>query len=162
MLQSCKHETRIILKSLISHIFYHHRDFPYFENSHFISNAIIEAHNKKIYSPRLVCAKKIFFQLFLCAGAECVSRTMNQKRLTISRNEESEREREEREKNLLAAAAAELAMVLLWNIRKTLFGSDNFFVLGSSQPFCFCKKKIKCERTETMRWREKKIFLIRL
>lgn len=74
------------------------------------------------------------------------------------------REREEREKNLLAAAAAaELAMVLLWNIRKTLFGSDNFFVLGSSQPFCFCKKKkIKCERTETMRWREKKIFLIRL
>lgn len=99
--------------------------------------------------------KRYFFSSFyVLALTECVSRTMNQKQLTISRNEERERRR--KRKSLLSLLLLLNSLVLLWNIRKTLFGSDNFFVLGSSQPLL--QKKIKCERTDNEVEREKNIL----
>lgn len=88
---------------------HHHIDFPYFEHSHFISNAIIKTYNKKIYSPRLVCAKKIFFQLFLCAGADWVCVAHDEPETTHNFQKWGEREKKKEKKSSFAAAAAELA-----------------------------------------------------
>lgn len=102
-----------------------------------------------------MCAKKIFFQLFLCAGADWVCVAHDEPETTHNFQKWGERERRRKRKSLLSLLLLN-SLVLLWNIRKTLFGSDNFFVLGSSQPLL--QKKIKCERTDNEVEREKNIL----